>query len=153
MSLREKPFALLVDDNDATCTLITAILAPHFSTVVATDGDEAIEQLKTRTYSVILLDLRMPHRDGYDVLEFLKRETPDTVRRVVVVTAALTDNEVQRARAFGIFDIVRKPFEVEHLLETVQKCACGGEDKGFDFLLSSPAVLLLVADLLKLRLM
>lgn len=122
MTLSEQPIALLVDDNEATCTLINAILKPYFTIEVASNGDDAIDKVTSRPYSIVLLDLRMPQRDGYAVLEHIQRESPDLLHRVIVVTAALTDVEVARARAFGIFDIVRKPFEVDHLLSVVLDC-------------------------------
>lgn len=154
MNWREKPQVLLVDDNEAVCTLITAILQPHYQCLVATDGNEAIEKLKTQTFAAILLDLRMPQSDGYCVLEYLHVNAAPMLRRVVVVTAALSPGEVKRARAFGIYDIVRKPFEVDELLAKVQECVRVSSDRGPDFFTSSPAVLLLLADfVLKQRLM
>ena len=86
----DKPFVLLVDDNEATCTLITAVLHRDFAVEVASDGTEAIERLRTKHYAAIILDLRMPQPDGFAVLEFIEQHDRRQLRNVLVVTAALS---------------------------------------------------------------
>jgi len=145
----EKPFVLLADDNEATCTLITALLRPEFAVDVAMDAAGAMEKLKGREYSAILLDLRMPVTDGYAVLEFLRSERPDQLTRVLVVTAAISPRELERLRAWPICGVMAKPFEIESLLAAVKSCA-GEVTPGFlgGPLLSS-GMLLLLADFLR----
>jgi two-component system response regulator PilR (NtrC family) len=123
MSKVEKPHVLLADDNEATCTLITALLHRDYVVEIARDGQEAIDRLRTRSYAAFLLDLRMPRTDGFAVLQFLKENQPKTLDNVLVVTAALTTREVQRAESYGVFEIVPKPFEVETLVAAVKRCA------------------------------
>ena len=65
MSRVEKPHVLLADDNEATCTLLTALLHRDFNVEAAFDGQETMERLRTRRYAVLLLDLRMPQADGF----------------------------------------------------------------------------------------
>ncbi|HXH41529.1 MAG TPA: response regulator transcription factor [Thermoanaerobaculia bacterium] len=150
----EKPCILLADDNEATCTLITALLHREFTVDVAVDGQEAIDRLRTRRYAAVLLDLRMPLTDGFAVLEFLKEHQPRTLTNVLVVTAALTDNEVQRAGSYGVCAIVPKPFELETLLAAVKACALPDEGSNLGpVLCSSGPMILLLADLLRQNLM
>ncbi len=150
MARVEKPSVLVIDDNEATGTLITALLQRDFSVEIATDGVEAVERLKTSRYAAILLDLRMPRLDGFQVLEFLAEHSPEVIRRVLVLTAALTDRELARARTFEVFTIMPKPFDVEELLAAVKQCS--GLDGGGPFgraIYSSTGVILLLADLLR----
>ncbi|HET7433104.1 MAG TPA: response regulator [Thermoanaerobaculia bacterium] len=146
----EKPFVLLADDNDATCTLITALLDREFRIEIARDGSEAIEQLRTRQFAAVLLDLRMPIVDGFSVLDFVATNRPEMMNRMIVLTAALSSGEMERVHHFPIFTVVRKPFEVDHLLTAVRRCASHG-----DHPMSSPFVstslLLLVAELMRHR--
>ncbi|MGH9419839.1 MAG: response regulator, partial [Thermoanaerobaculia bacterium] len=121
MSRVEKPRVLLVDDNEPTCTLITALLRRDFDVEVAFDGRQAIERLRTQRYATLLLDLRMPHTDGFAVLDFLKEHQPDVLSKVLIVTAALTKREMERASAFRVCAIIPKPFEVETLLSAVKQ--------------------------------
>jgi len=150
MSNAEKPSVLLVDDNQATCTLITAILHRDFSVETAGDGMEAIEKLRIKQYAVILLDLRMPQFDGFSVLDFLKANNPDMLRSVLIVTAVLTRKEIERAKSYGVCGIITKPFDVETLLEAVKQCV-GDRGTLGPTVFCSPMILL-IADLLRQRL-
>src|SRR5262245_30852288 len=148
MSSAEKPFVLLIEDNEATCTLITAVLQRDFAIEVAGDGNEAVEKLRTNHYAAIILDLRMPGADGYSVLEYLKANDPRSLRSVLVVTASLTPSEVARAKSYDICGIVRKPFDVDVLLDAVKQCASPGEGNAIGNVLSS-GVILFLADLIR----
>ena len=149
MSRIEKPYVLLVDDNEATCALMTALLQRELVVEIANDGYQAIEQLKTRQYAAILLDLRMPQLDGFGVLEHLREHAPETIRRVIIVSAALHDREVNRLGNYNVFGVIRKPFDVDAFLDTVKTCA-GLAGGGFgNVLCTSTPVILLIADLLR----
>ena len=149
----EKALVLLVDDNEATRTLIVALLRREFQVDSATDGKEAIEKLRTNQYASILLDLRMPQQDGFGVLEFLQANHPEALRTVLVVTALLTKNEIERAKAFGICGIITKPFDVDELVGAVKDCVgdTDGGKLGNVFCTSTP-VILLIANLLRQKL-
>jgi CheY-like chemotaxis protein len=154
MSRVEKPYVLVADDNEATCTLLTALLHRDFDVEAVFDGREAIERLRTRRYAVLLLDLRMPHADGFAVLDFLKEHQPAMLPRVLVVTAAVSARDLDRAASYGLCGVVTKPFEVETLLATVKKCTSMEDANPFGpMLCSSGPVILLLADLLRQRLM
>ena len=145
----EKPLVLLADDNEATCTLITALLHRDFAVDVANEGHEAIEKLKSRQYAAILLDLLMPLVDGYAVLDFLQKEKPELLSRVFVVTAALSPREMDRLQNYPVRAVIRKPFEVDALQAAVRECAGLGGEPLLRGPLLSGGMLLLLADLLK----
>lgn len=151
MSKNEKPNVLLVDDNEATCTLVTALLHREFSVETASDGIEALDRLKTNRYAVILLDLRMPQLDGFGVLDHLADTTPDVLPQVIVLTASLTSGEVARVKKYDVCGIVQKPFEVEELLSAVKRCATTDSDRTNlgEVICQSGPVILLIADLLR----
>ena len=143
----DKPSVLLVDDNEATCTLVTAVLQRDFVTDVCADGAEAIEKLKSGKYAAIVLDLLMPPPDGYDVMDELLKSRPEMRRRTVVMTAALSPREKQRLKDYPIADLIAKPFDVEALLAAVKKCS-GDSSSAFGNVISS-GVLLLLAEVLQ----
>ena len=153
MSKHDKPVVLVIDDNDATVTLVTALLQRDFAVEVATDGNEAVEKLRTRQYACILLDLRMPNLDGFDVLESLKTSSPETLRRVLVLTAALSPGELGRAGGYPICGIVKKPFEIEELLGAVKSCVGRSDGSPLGSVLYSSTVILLLADLIRGKLL
>ncbi|HYH07746.1 MAG TPA: response regulator [Thermoanaerobaculia bacterium] len=140
----EKPSVLVVDDNEATCTLITALLQTDFAVEVVHDGQEAIARLKSRRYATILLDLLMPIVDGYGVLDFLGETNPELLRKTIVVTASLSPRQLDRVKKYEVCGIIAKPFEVDTLFAAVRQCA---DDTGPLFmrgpLLSSGMILLL----------
>jgi CheY-like chemotaxis protein len=142
----EKPFVLLADDNEATCTLVTALLHSDFVVETAADGNEAIEKLKARQYAAILLDLLMPGQDGFAVLEFLSRERPELLARVLVLTASLAPRDIDRVRQHAVRAIIAKPFDVEALLEAVRECSGSSSPPGAPFL--AGGMLLMLAELL-----
>jgi putative two-component system response regulator len=145
----EKPLVLLADDNEATCTLLTALLQKDFAVDIANDGHEVIEKLKSRQYAAILLDLLMPIVDGFAVLDRLQRESPETLARVIVMTAAVSPREMERVRGYAVCAVMTKPFEVDTFHATVRECAgLGGEAFPRGPLLSG-GMLLLLADLLR----
>jgi len=148
----EKPLVLVADDNDATATLIQALLRADFLVDRVADGQEAVHRLRNREYSAVLLDLLMPVADGYVVLDFLSQERPDVLERVLVVTAALSSREMDRLRGYRIRGVIAKPFEVETLQREVRRCTgIDGDESPLRPLFSSGMILLL-ADLLRQRL-
>lgn len=153
MSRLEQPFVLVVDDNVATCTLVTAILRKEFKVEIATDGLAAIDKLKSRSYAAILLDIRMPHFDGFADLDFLKTHSPDLIPRVLIFTA-VGEQMLRKLEPYPVCGIIRKPFEIDELLDEVKKCAGddGGEGHFAGVFSAGPAMLLLLADLLRTRL-
>jgi len=147
MSRPEKPFVLLVDDNEATCTLVTAILHREFNIEIASDGVEALDRLKTGNYAAILLDLRMPQLDGFGVLEYLKANRPEILSKTIVLSAALSAREIAHVKEYAVCGIIGKPFDVDTLLGAVKTCVGGGSNPlGSVF---SSGMLLLLADFLR----
>ena len=145
----DKRLVLLADDNEATCTLITALLQSEFEVEIASDGNEAIEKLKHKRYSAILLDLLMPVVDGYAVLDFLRGEHPELLRRVLVVTAALGPRETHRLRDYDICAVIAKPFEVDGLFQSVRDCAGDDDVPSMHSPFISGGMLLLLAEMLR----
>jgi CheY-like chemotaxis protein len=145
----EKSIVLLVDDNEPTCTLMTALLQAEFEVETATDGLEAIEKLKSRQYAAILLDLLMPVADGFAVLDFLRAERPEVLPHVLIVTAALSSRYMQRVREYDVCGVIAKPFDVDSLFAAVKRCAGEDDLRPLRGPLLSGGMILLLADLLR----
>ena len=143
----QKPFVLVADDNEATCTLITALLHHDFAVVTATDGMSAIEQLKSRQFAAVILDLVMPVADGYAVLDFLRMERADLLPRTVVITASVARREMERVASYGVHTVMPKPFEVDELYAAVKEIAGGADAFGGPMI--STGMILMLADLLR----
>ena len=114
---------LVVEDDPAICTLLQALLHRRgYACDVVADGNEAIRRLRRDPYSAILLDLMLPGTFGFEVIRFLRAERPSMTPRVVIITAAsaatLRDFDTSTVRA-----VLRKPFDIQELLEHVDACA------------------------------
>ena len=145
----DKPFVLLADDNEATCTLIKAVLGPEFHVDAVSDGAEAIDRLRAHHYSAILLDLLMPGSDGFAVLDFLTAERPESLSGVLVLTAALSRREMSRLAGYPVCAVIPKPFEVESLREQVRRCCDASDPRGGRGPFITSGMILLLAQLVR----
>ena len=92
-------------------------------TVVETaeDGVEAVLKLGVGDYDAVILDLMMPHLDGFALIDTLAANDPSRLKRVIVTSAA--SPAVIQARMRGKpFDILPKPFDIEDLQRRVRAC-------------------------------
>lgn len=97
---------------------------PDFTVVdCCRDADQALAAVRTRGADVLILDLRMPGRTGLDALRELRDSEPTC--RTVLLTAAITDDEVIEAVRLGAQGIVLKESDPEALLECVRKVHLG----------------------------
>ena len=119
MSLERK--ALVVDDDAGVRTMIKRILSlNNFEVDTANDGAEALDKIVHNDYGVIVLDLMMPRLDGRGVVDFLAAEMPETLSRVIAVTA-FGRNALQRVcPPVGRF--LEKPFDIQHLVNEATEC-------------------------------
>lgn len=126
---RSEPRILIVDDDPSIRRLLTTIVKREGLNVdAAVDGEEAILQLEKHEYLVILLDLMMPHVDGFGVIDYL-REHPRQTKPVVLVITAYADQKFKRVDPDIVAGVLRKPFEVAELGSLVRLCAIGLDDQ------------------------
>lgn len=111
---------LVVDDDDAIRALLFTILRRRgFKVDSARSGREAMERCARCRYSVMLLDLMMPQMDGFEVLNVMAK-MPQGERPVVIVLTA--GSEPRNLAPELVAGTIRKPFDIELLLDTVAGC-------------------------------
>lgn len=116
-----EPHVLCADDDaDVRALCAAALRRAGYAVDEAADGREAREKLDRNRYAAVLLDLAMPYLHGATLLSILRRQQPELLRRVIVVTgigdAALTDIQPHVA------SILRKPLTIEGILGAVSDC-------------------------------
>jgi len=116
-----RPRALIVEDDPVTQRLLAAILAAEgIDIALADDGDVAIEMLSHESFSVIVLDIVLPHVSGTAVMEHLRLSNPSMLERIIVVTG------LDVAEIRGLFPAVRealaKPVMPARLRSLVRSC-------------------------------
>ncbi len=111
--------ALVVEDEaDLALGLRLNLEAEGFEVVVAGDGDEALRRTRESRFDVVLLDLRLPHRDGTEVLRAMRAAGDRTP--VICVTARAEERDRVLGLDLGADDYVTKPFSVAELLARVR---------------------------------
>lgn len=106
---------LIVDDEPDILLMMRVNLdSEGFDTVLAADGETALERVRDESPDLVLLDVMMPVLDGWGVLEALA--TNDTPPRVIVVSAKAAPADVVRAYQLGACDYVTKPFSIDGLI-------------------------------------
>lgn len=112
---------LLVDDNDINRKLVRHILADEFPEVYeAANGNECLQQLAERPVDLVLLDLNMPQKSGFEVLEELPSLALMRTPTVIVLSADNEPNTISRAFHLGAADYVSTPFNRDELLARVR---------------------------------
>jgi CheY-like chemotaxis protein len=113
---------LVVDDDESIRLLIQRLLMRHgFMVETASDGAEALDMLSKEKYDALVLDLMMPHIDGFTVLRKLIAEQPELVSKVVVATAYPKD--VAKRQLNEVCRVIIKPFDTAELVQAVRECA------------------------------
>jgi DNA-binding response OmpR family regulator len=121
-----RPNRILVADDDHSIRQLlgTIIRREGFEVHTVTDGQEAIEKLQAHDYAVILLDLMMPRKDGFEVIEYLKTHHQRT-KPVVLVISAYADQRFKRVDPDIVAGVIRKPFEIAELGSMIRLCVKG----------------------------
>ncbi|MFO0920945.1 MAG: response regulator transcription factor [Pirellulales bacterium] len=111
---------LIVDDDaEIVDTLSYALGNEGYEVLVARDGNQGLAMAEKSAPDLLILDMMMPKRSGFLVLEGLHRTQTKNFRIIMV-----TGNEGERHKAYaemlGIDDYIRKPFALDRLLESVK---------------------------------
>ncbi len=113
---------LVVDDEpNIALSLEYLMKGQGFDVRVARDGEAALEALREATPHVVLLDVMMPKRDGYDVCQTV-RATPEWRDvRIIMLTAKGRAIEQEKGLALGADDYITKPFSTQEVIERVRQ--------------------------------
>lgn len=95
------------------------IEAAGFQTFISGDGQEGIKRFKDGGIDLVITDLKLPKKDGLEVLSAVKEENP--LIPVIIMTAYGTVDIAVKAIKDGAFDFITKPFDTDHLLHLIKK--------------------------------
>jgi CheY-like chemotaxis protein len=129
----EKKKILLVEDNNDDILLIKRVfnkskLSERFELVIAQDGNQALSYLKNITISqkdilpmILLLDLKLPRVDGFEVLQHIRDTEKTKLIPVIVFTSSKEEKDITRAYHLGANSYVRKPIDSERFIYVLQQ--------------------------------
>ena len=109
-----KKKVLIVDDDESILWILQRMFKDKkIETVEARDGKSALEMLKGQDLSIAIMDIRMPEKDGLDVLREIKETGCQTP--IIIMTAQGTMKNAVEAMKHGAFDYITKPFDIGEL--------------------------------------
>jgi len=108
------PRLLVVDDDDQLRTILSDELEEMgFDITTACNGQEAIEVMRERAFEMLVLDVKMPGIDGFQVLRYTKERFPLT--KVIMVTAFDDLGNAMKSKTLGADDFMGKPYDLVEL--------------------------------------
>ena len=115
-----KRILLVDDDAEIIESLRLALEGNGYTVLIARDGNQGLALSERENPDLVILDMMMPKRSGFLVLEKMRR-TRDTPLRVIMITANEGSRHKAYAEMLGVDDYIRKPFPMDRLIESVQR--------------------------------
>jgi len=111
---------LVADDTPAIVRMVVAALTKaSYRVIVATDGEEALQKALVERPALVVLDVMMPKKSGWEVARAL-RQNPDTKEvRILMLTAIGSDMNAMTSPLYGADAYLDKPFQFEELLRVI----------------------------------
>ncbi|MGQ0681945.1 response regulator transcription factor [Bradyrhizobium sp.] len=115
------PQSVLVVDDEANILLSLEFLMKKagYEVRLARDGEEALAEIGKARPDLVLLDVMMPKRNGFDVCEAIRANPEWRTVRVILLTAKGRDIEREKGLALGADDYITKPFSTREVVERV----------------------------------
>lgn len=117
----EKPFVLVIDDNQQNIQVISAILdQAGYELAISLNAESALKYLENEKPDLILLDVMMPGMDGYELCTILKKDDILKEIPVIFLTAKHSTEDIVKGFDAGGVDYVTKPFRTPELLARIK---------------------------------
>lgn len=112
----EKEVHILVVEDVALNQLLMKVVLTNlgFKPDMASNGLEAIEKLKAQKYDIVLMDLHMPHMDGFQATEVIRKDMKMQIP-IIALTADVTSSDIQKSKTLGMNDYATKPIDQKKL--------------------------------------
>lgn len=112
---------LLVDDDAEIIESLRLALEAHgYEVIIARDGNQGLALTERESPDLVILDMMMPKRSGFLVLEKLRR-TVENPPRTIMITANEGSRHKAYAEMLGVDDYLRKPFPMDRLIDSVKR--------------------------------
>jgi two-component system alkaline phosphatase synthesis response regulator PhoP len=122
---------LVIDDDASILKLVSDVLTEEgFSVTTASCGEEGIKKVRQSKPNLVILDLRLPDMDGFQICQTLKKDKSVSSIPIIMLTVKSTKSSTVAGLEMGADDYIVKPFNQEELVarvKTVLRRASGGE--------------------------
>lgn len=119
-STKTKRILLVDDDYEIIESLRYALEKEGYEILIARDGNQGLAMAERDDPDLVILDMMMPKRSGFLVLEKLRRSRPVPIR-IIMITANEGSRHKAYAEMLGVDDYIRKPFPMNRLIESVHR--------------------------------
>jgi DNA-binding NtrC family response regulator len=110
---------LIIDDEASVQESLKIILAYHgYFVSIASTGAEGIDRLKSQHFDLLILDLKMPDQDGFEVLKWVRKAFPTL--KVIIITGFGTLDIARNALALGAINYFDKPIDIERFMRKIK---------------------------------
>ncbi|MCX5715540.1 MAG: response regulator [Candidatus Omnitrophica bacterium] len=117
--MNNKKQVLICDDEEGVRESLNLILSEDYKLSFATNGVEALDYLKVNNPDLVIMDIKMPQKNGLETLKELHRHKPNL--KVIMITGYQSVETAREATKYGIFEYITKPFDSKVVKTTVKK--------------------------------
>lgn len=119
--IQNKPKILIVDDSEFNRAILKEILEETYEIIEADGGNEALHKIDEygMKISLVLLDIIMPEKDGFEVLEYMEEERLISDIPVIIISSEDSANYIRRAYEMGVSDYINRPFDANIVYQRV----------------------------------
>lgn len=119
--IQNKPRILIVDDSEFNRAILKEILEETYEIIEADGGNEALQKIDEygMKISLVLLDIIMPEKDGFEVLKYMEEERLISDIPVIIISSEDSANYIRRAYEMGVSDYINRPFDANIVYQRV----------------------------------
>lgn len=119
--IQNKPRILIVDDSEFNRAILKEILEETYEIIEADGGNEALHKIDKygMKISLVLLDIIMPEKDGFEVLKYMEEERLISDIPVIIISSEDSANYIRRAYEMGVSDYINRPFDANIVYQRV----------------------------------
>lgn len=119
--IQNKPRILIVDDSEFNRAILKEILEETYEIIEADGGNEALHKIDEygMKISLVLLDIIMPEKDGFEVLKYMEEERLISDIPVIIISSEDSANYIRRAYEMGVYDYINRPFDANIVYQRV----------------------------------
>lgn len=119
--IQNKPRILIVDASEFNRAILKEILEETYEIIEADGGNEALHKIDEygMKISLVLLDIIMPEKDGFEVLKYMEEERLISDIPVIIISSEDSANYIRRAYEMGVSDYINRPFDANIVYQRV----------------------------------
>lgn len=118
----DKPILIIEDDDFLRSLAVTKLEKEGFTVAIAADGQEGLDKIAEVSPALILLDLMLPHVDGFGIMQTLQDAGTLDAQNIIVFSNLGSEEDIRRAQAYGINEyLIKSSFTLDELVDKIKE--------------------------------